>query len=102
MPRLLNAFASAEVYDVEGRLVIATLNAIGVAVVTGRKPKAERISEKVKQLMQARALLVETAGARARLACLNIWPLGLDGPHALHPTGVAPRPDCQSAATHRR
>jgi hypothetical protein len=45
-------------------------------------------------LMQARALLVEAAGARARLACLNIWPLGLDGPHALHPTGVALRPDC--------
>jgi hypothetical protein len=45
-------------------------------------------------LMQARALLIESAGATPKAACLNIWPLGLDGPHALHPTGVAARSDC--------
>src|SRR5256885_11223018 len=41
-----HSFAPADENVVE--VIITTLNAIGLAVVTGRKPRAERISDKVK------------------------------------------------------
>jgi hypothetical protein len=45
-------------------------------------------------LMQARALLVEASSARDTAAALHVWPFGLYGPRAVHPTGLMPRPDC--------
>ena len=44
--------------------------------------------------MQAHALLVDAAGSLPKSACVNISPLGLYGPHGLHPVGVAAHRDC--------
>jgi molybdopterin/thiamine biosynthesis adenylyltransferase len=45
-------------------------------------------------LIQARALLIDTAGTPSAGAALHISPFGLYGPRGLQPGGVPPRADC--------
>jgi hypothetical protein len=48
-------------------LVTGTLNSLGIAVVTGRKPRAEKISDKVKQLIDEQFIFVGLFTRRAKL-----------------------------------
>jgi len=53
--------------------VIQILNAIGVTVVTGDKPKADRISEKVKRLIDEQRLFVGVFTRRDKIARKKEW-----------------------------
>jgi len=53
--------------------IIGTLKAIGLVVVTGEKPVAERISEKVKKLIEANHLFVGIFTRRDRLVGKRKW-----------------------------
>jgi len=53
--------------------VIQSLTAIGVSVVTGEKPKAERISEKVKKLIEEQHLFVGVFTRREKIARKKEW-----------------------------
>lgn len=53
--------------------VIQSLSAIGVSVITGEKPKAERISEKVKKLIEEQHLFVGVFTRRDRIARKREW-----------------------------
>ena len=53
--------------------VAQSLTAIGISVVTGEKPKAERISEKVKKLIDAQHLFVGVFTRRDKIARKKEW-----------------------------
>lgn len=53
--------------------VIQSLSAIGLSVVTGEKPKAERISEKVKKLIDEQQLFVGVFTRRDKIARKKEW-----------------------------
>jgi hypothetical protein len=53
--------------------VIQILTAIGVTVVTGEKPKADRISEKVKKLIDEQRLFVGVFTRRDKIARKKEW-----------------------------
>jgi hypothetical protein len=53
--------------------VTAALEAIGIKVVTGRKPKANRISDKVKQLIDEQHFFVGVFTRRDKLVGKNEW-----------------------------
>jgi hypothetical protein len=54
-------------------LVTGTLNSLGIAVVTGRKPRAEKISDKVKQLIDQQFIFVGLFTRRAKLEGGKGW-----------------------------
>lgn len=54
-------------------VVIETLKAIGITVATGEKPKADRISEKVKKLIDGQHIFVGIFTRRAKLEGRNAW-----------------------------
>jgi hypothetical protein len=49
------------------------LKAMGIAVVTGKRPKADRISEKVKKLIEAQHLFVGIFTRRDKLVGKTTW-----------------------------
>jgi hypothetical protein len=53
--------------------VIETLTALGIAVVTGERPKADRISEKVKSLIEAQDIFVGIFTRRDKIARRREW-----------------------------
>ena len=53
--------------------VIQSLTGIGVSAVTGEKPKAERISEKVKKLIEEQQLFVGVFTRRDKIARKKEW-----------------------------
>jgi hypothetical protein len=53
--------------------IVHTLNAIGVSVVTGETPKADRISEKVKKLIEEQHLFVGVFSRRDKIARKTEW-----------------------------
>lgn len=53
--------------------VIQCLAAIGISVVTGEKPKADRISEKVKRLIEEQYLFVGVFTRRDKIAHKTEW-----------------------------
>lgn len=54
-------------------VVVETLKAIGMTVVTGEKPNADRISEKVKKLIDGQHIFVGIFTRRAKLEGRNAW-----------------------------
>jgi hypothetical protein len=54
-------------------VVVETLKAIGITVATGEKPKADRISEKVKKLIDGQHIFVGIFTRRAKLEGKNAW-----------------------------
>ncbi len=54
-------------------VIIETLKAIGITVATGEKPKADRISEKVKKLIDGQHIFVGIFTRRAKLEGKNAW-----------------------------
>lgn len=55
------------------RAVTGTLEALGMTVVTGEKPRADKISEKVKRLIDAQHIFVGIFTRRAKLEGKNVW-----------------------------
>ena len=55
------------------RAVTATLQALGITVVTGEKPKADRISEKVKRLIDGQHILIGIFTRRDKLEGKAAW-----------------------------
>jgi hypothetical protein len=55
------------------KCIVQTLEAIGIHVATGEKPRAERISEKVKKLIEAQYLFVGVFTRRDKIARKNEW-----------------------------
>lgn len=53
--------------------IIAVLEALGIKVVTGEKPKADKISEKVKKLIEAQHLFVGVFTRRDKLVGKDAW-----------------------------
>src|SRR5262245_34872040 len=53
--------------------VIQTLGAVGVSVITGERPKADRISEKVKKLVEEQPLFVGVFTRRDKIARKTEW-----------------------------
>jgi hypothetical protein len=53
--------------------VIETLTALGIVVVTGERPKADRISEKVKSLIEAQDIFVGIFTRRDKIARRREW-----------------------------
>src|SRR5215472_13535631 len=54
-------------------VVVDILKAIGITVVTGEKPKADRISAKVKKLIDGQHIFVGIFPRRAKLEGKNAW-----------------------------
>jgi hypothetical protein len=55
------------------RAVTETLQALGIAVMTGEKPKADRISEKVKRMIDGQHIFVGIFTRRDKLEGKNAW-----------------------------
>lgn len=53
--------------------VTETLQALGIAVLTGEKPKADRISEKVKRMIDSQHIFIGIFTKRAKLEGKNAW-----------------------------
>ncbi len=53
--------------------VTETLQALGITVLTGEKPKADRISEKVKRMIDAQHIFVGIFTRRDKLEGRNAW-----------------------------
>ncbi len=66
-----HSFAEDDKFVVE--CVAESLEAVGVSVVTGRKPRADRISEKVKRLIDSQAIFVGLFTCRERIARREAW-----------------------------
>jgi hypothetical protein len=59
--------------EIINKLVFDVLTAIGVTVATGEKPKADRISEKVKSLIEQQAIFVGIFTRRDKIARKKEW-----------------------------
>ncbi len=66
-----HSFAASDRYIVES--VIGTLREVGFSVVTGERPRAERISEKVKRLIDGQHLFVGLFTRRERIVRKQEW-----------------------------
>jgi hypothetical protein len=53
--------------------ITQTLEALGISVLTGEKPKADRISEKVKRMIDGQHIFVGIFTKRAKLEGKNAW-----------------------------
>src|SRR5207245_5336154 len=54
-------------------VVLETLHAIGISAVTGGKPRADRISEKVKRLIERQYLFVGLFTRRHAIPGRSLW-----------------------------
>lgn len=66
-----HSFAPAD--KVVADCVVQTLTAIGISAVTGERPKADRISEKVKRLLDDQSLFVGVFTRRDKIARKHEW-----------------------------
>lgn len=66
-----HSFAASDIPVVEA--MIGVLEAMGMQVVTGRKPAADRISSKVKRLIERQHLFCGIFTCRDRIAGKNLW-----------------------------
>jgi hypothetical protein len=59
--------------ELVAKAIIQTLESIGITVITGEKPRADRISEKVKEMIEGQFLFIGVFTRRDKIARKNEW-----------------------------